>query len=171
MEVSPYAGEHEQVPESLLARAGEVIEQNADVRGGSNFDRTFFDGAGKPWICPLKAAYRMYPDAPSHKNQTLRYLFRLKLDDAFAMPPHRAGPDAYVTAHILADEPVAKPPATLIEWTRGPTLLPGQIKFGKHRGTKWGEIPLDYLEWLSREANDPDVKYTAGHYGAKLEIG
>jgi exodeoxyribonuclease X len=26
----------------------------------------------------------------------------MKLDHARAMPPHRAGPDAWVTAHILA---------------------------------------------------------------------
>jgi len=33
----------------------------------------------------------------------LRYWRNLVLDPALAMPPHRAGPDAYVTACLLAE--------------------------------------------------------------------
>ena len=36
-----------------------------------------------------------------HSNQVLRYWLGLRLDADLAMPPHRAGPDAYVTAHLL----------------------------------------------------------------------
>jgi exodeoxyribonuclease X len=129
------------------------------------FEQALFPGAGKPWICSLKVAYRMYPDAPNHKNQTLRYHFGLELDHALAMPPHRAGPDAYVTAHILADELVAEPPETLIEWTKNPALLLGAIKFGKHRGTKWADVPPDYLDWICRQEDmDADVRFTAQHH-------
>jgi exodeoxyribonuclease X len=133
------------------------------------FEQALFTGAGKPWICSLKVAYRMYPDAPNHKNQTLRYCFGLELDHTLAMPPHRAGPDAYVTAHILADELVAEPPETLIEWTKNPTLLPGAIKFGKHRGTKWADVPPDYLDWICRQEDmDADVRFTAQHHLQQL---
>lgn len=51
-------------------------------------------------ICTLKAAYRVWPDAPGHGNQVLRYWLGLDLSPELAMPPHRAGPDAYVTALI-----------------------------------------------------------------------
>jgi exodeoxyribonuclease X len=142
-----------------------TAEVEAWCAHNASFEQSLFHGAGKPWICSLKIAYRMYPDAPNHKNQTLRYYFGLELDHALAMPPHRAGPDAYVTALILADELMAKPPETLIEWTKSPALLPGAIKFGKHRGTKWGDIPLDYLEWICGQPGmDADVKYTANHH-------
>jgi exodeoxyribonuclease X len=129
------------------------------------FEQQLFTGAGKPWICSLKVAYRMYPDSPNHKNQTLRYYFGLELDHALAMPPHRAGPDAYVTAHILADELQAERPETLIEWTNSAALLPGAIKFGMHRGTKWADVPTDYLQWICNQADmDADRKFTARHH-------
>ena len=48
-------------------------------------------------------ALRVWPEAPRHSNQVLRYWRGMRLDHARAMPPHRAGPDAWVTAHILAD--------------------------------------------------------------------
>lgn len=54
-----------------------------------------------PWLCTLKIAKRLWPDAPRHTNQVLRYWLNLDLAPDLAMPPHRAGPDAYVTAHIL----------------------------------------------------------------------
>ncbi|QKE92976.1 hypothetical protein HN018_22470 (plasmid) [Lichenicola cladoniae] len=47
-----------------------------------------------PWICTYKVALRLWPDAPKHSNQVLRYWLGLPLDAGLAMPPHRAGPDA-----------------------------------------------------------------------------
>ncbi len=49
-----------------------------------------------PWICTYKVAMHVWPDAPRHSNQVLRYWRELALDSALAMPPHRAGPDAWV---------------------------------------------------------------------------
>ncbi len=43
-------------------------------------------------------AMHVWPDAPRHSNQVLRYWRNLVLDNALAMLPHRAGPDAWVTA-------------------------------------------------------------------------
>jgi hypothetical protein len=44
-------------------------------------------------------------------------------------------------------------------------LLPGAIKFGKHRGTKWTDIPPDYLKWICRQEDmDADVRFTARHH-------
>ena len=99
------------------------------------------------WLCTVRAARQAWVDAPGHSNQVLRYWRCLRLDPAFAMPPHRAAPDAWVTAHILIDLLRAHPIKTLIEWSdvsRGLERMP----FGKHRGKAWADVPADYLTWI-----------------------
>lgn len=138
----------------------------------AKFEREFFAGGTTPWVCTYKAALRVYPDAPDHKNQTLRYW--LKMDDnfrfffsGFARPSHRAGPDAYVTAHLLAVmlNDAGADLREMIRWTKKPGLLPGVINFGKHKGTPWSELPKDYLEWMIGAPDmDDDRKFTAKHY-------
>lgn len=100
-----------------------------------------------PWICTYKVALHVWPEAPRHSNQVLRYWRGLDLDPALAMPPHRAGPDAWVTAHILAELLKETSVDQMIDWTNEPKLLP-RMPFGKHRGLLWPDIPLDYLRWM-----------------------
>ena len=133
----------------------------------AKFEQAFFSDSGAPWICTYKVALRLWPDAPSHTNQVLRYWLGLELpcEDA-AMPPHRAGPDAYVTAHLLA-RMIAEDRASLddmVRWTSGPPLLP-RITFGKYRGAEWQDVPRDYLEWIVNKSDlDSDTKANARHH-------
>jgi exodeoxyribonuclease X len=114
-----------------------------------------------PWICTYKSALRAWPDAPMHSNQVLRYWRNLRLDPSLAMPPHRAAPDAYVTAHILVELLKEAGVDEMIAWTREPKMLP-TIPFGKHRGLKWPAAPADYLEWVARQSEmDADVAWNA----------
>ncbi len=114
-----------------------------------------------PWICTYKVALRLWPEAPKHANQVLRYWLGLQLDAALAMPPHRAGPDAWVTAHLLVRMLEQTTVEQMIEWTRQPKLLP-VLPFGKHRGMKWDDVPLDYLQWVLRQDDmDPDIVWCA----------
>lgn len=123
------------------------------------------DLSGKPPrpICTVKAAARLYPDAESHSNQAMRYRLGLDLPEELAMPPHRAGPDSFVTAHILARfiaDGVRV--AQMAQWTLEPRLIT-KLNFGKHRGTKLIDAPADYLSWLCGQADmDADVKHWAG---------
>jgi exodeoxyribonuclease X len=49
----------------------------------------------------------------------------------------------------------------MIAWTSEPKFLP-VIPFGKHRGTKWDEAPIDYLQWMARQTDmDPDAIWCA----------
>lgn len=134
------------------------------VSHNSEFERAFIpDGitGGLPWICTYKAALRVWPDAPGHSNQVLRYWRGLELEAALAMPPHRAGPDAWVTAHVLAELLKAANVEQMIAWTAEPKLLP-RILFGKHRGSKWTEVPTDYLQWMVRQVDmDRDAIWCA----------
>lgn len=128
------------------------------------FERRFVTEAATddlPWICTYKVALRVWPEAPRHSNQVLRYWRQLRLDPGLAMPPHRAGPDAWVTAHLLADLLKVATVEQMIAWTREPKLLPN-IPIGKHRGTPWADAPLDYLQWMVRQTDmDQDTVWNA----------
>jgi len=89
---------------SVLSPPGRPVAAFAAHR--ADFERRWCVDAltgGRPWVCTWKCALRLWPDAPSFSNQVLRYWRRpLGLDRALALRAHRAGPDAYVTAHICA---------------------------------------------------------------------
>jgi exodeoxyribonuclease X len=129
------------------------------------FEREFFSGGQKNWICTLKVGRRLWPESPSHSNQCLRYFLGIELEDQLAMPPHRAAPDAYVTAHILICAIDAGASlADMIEWSSAPSLLP-RVTFGKYRGQPWSELPGDYLNWIVTKSDmDVDTKFTAKHW-------
>ena len=95
----------------------------------------------------------------------LRYFLDLACDRDLAAPPHRAGPDAYVTAHLFAkilDEGVDLD--AMVRWSNGPSLLP-VIGFGKHKGSKWEDVPSDYLRWVVDKSDlDRDAKANAKHH-------
>jgi exodeoxyribonuclease X len=108
-------------------------------------------------IDTYKVALRVYPDFPRHTNQYLRYALELELGDE-AMPPHRALPDAYTTAHIFATM-LERGGCTLkemIQWSREETYLT-KIGFGKHFGVKYSEAPKDYLRWCLKQDMEPAV--------------
>lgn len=114
-----------------------------------------------PWICTYKVALRLWPDAPGHSNQILRYWRNVKLDPWLASPPHRAGPDSWVTAHLLADMLRHASVEQMIAWTKMPKHMP-RVPFGKHQGAEWSEIPSDYLDWMTRQTTmDEDAVWHA----------
>lgn len=129
----------------------------------AKFEQQFFP-TDKPWICTWKCAQRIWPEAPAHSNQALRYWLSLQVDDALAMPPHRSGPDSYITARVLQRMLDDVLPADAVAWTLQPVLLT-TVTFGKHRGVEWINVPLDYLQWIVNQAEmDLDVVHTARHY-------
>lgn len=138
-----------------------------DVLAAHNaaFERKFWPDAGLPWICTYKSALRLWTNAPRHTNQVLRYWLDLAVGDHRAMPPHRAGPDAYVTALILNVMLGEATVDALIQWSSEPALLV-RCGFGKHRGVPWSEVPRDYLDWIVRKSgmDDEDVLHTARHH-------
>lgn len=133
----------------------------------ADFERAFFGGGEIPFICTYKVALRVWPDAPSHSLQVLRYWLDLDLDQAAGLPAHRAGPDAYVGAALMArilSEPGAPDLDTMVRWSKGPALLP-RINFGKHKGEKWSDLPSDYLRWIVDKSDlDRDAKANARHW-------
>jgi len=122
--------------------------------------------SGVPLFCTHKAALRVWPEAPAHNNQVLRYWLEEKgetsPDPVLSQPAHRAAPDAYVTAHTLRAMLAAGTAiADMIAWTAEPAALP-RIPIGKQRGARWAEVEGGFLSWmLTKPDMDPDLKWLA----------
>jgi exodeoxyribonuclease X len=151
-------------PDTVL---GELTsEVDYFVAHNAKFEKEFFS-TSTPWICTLKAAYRLCPAAPNHQNQTIRYFLKTPVNKADAIHTHRAGPDAYVTAHTLGKFLTAVSPNTLAKWetefARFPYCPIGQ----KWRGKPWAEVETSFLSWMINKAPDMEQDLKAN---AKLEM-
>lgn len=118
-------------------------------------------------ICTLKAAYRIWPDAPAHNNWALYYW----LTDHWPIPqisptnmalPHRGRGDSAATATILAAMlNLGFSGQQLVGWTKTPRVLP-RCPIGKQKGQRWHEIDSGFLEWMLRQHDmDADYKWNA----------
>ena len=153
------------------------ISMGSGTQGGilcahnDRFERAFYDPDQRQWIDTYRCALRAWPDVPSHSNQSLRYLLDIDAESDFdpnmAMPPHRALPDAYVTAFILRRLLHLRPVDRLIEISSQPALLV-RCGFGKYRGKTFKEVAASdpgYLRWLVDKSDmGEDVKFTAKYY-------
>lgn len=155
------------VERAVGAGAGELY--CAIVAHEAKFEQAVLpETKGMRWICTRKCAATLWPDAPNHKNQTLRYWLKLKLADESLALPHRALGDAYVTAAILrrmltiSDMKPEDRVAELLDISSKPVLLQ-KFTFGKHAMQMIEEVPTNYLEWIvdKSQIEDEDVRYTA----------
>lgn len=146
----------------MIGSADYFAAHNAD------FEKSFIK-TDIPWICTWKVALRIWPDAPSHSLQFLRYHLALPVNGDLPMP-HRAGPDAYLCALLLErimSEPNAPDLVSMVRWSNGHALLPRCPLF-KHKGKKWADVPTDYLDWIVNKPNDVGADVKAN---AKLWLG
>jgi exodeoxyribonuclease X len=122
-----------------------------------------------PVICTLCAARHVWPEMESHSNQALRYSLDLAPQPGgwplTMLPPHRALPDALVTAALLIKMLETKTVDELIALTTAP-VLQGKVRFGTHRGKPWADMDAGFLSWVldPRRDFDADVKHTAAHW-------
>lgn len=114
-------------------------------------------------ICTWKCSRHLYPDAPGHSNQILRYY--LDIQPAFEVEgvPHRALPDVAVTMGILLKMLEQNTPEKLIELTATPVLLE-KASFGRFRGKLWRDFDVGMLRWVLGKDFDEDEKYTAQYW-------
>ena len=153
----------------LPAGAAVIVAHNAD------FEKKFIR-CTLPILCTYKAALRAWPDAPTHSNGGLRYWLEdqglVSPDHDLTQPAHRAGPDAYVTAHILvALMNAGHTCREMIAWTKEPRLLP-TCPIGKFRGKPWAEVEGGFLGWMLRQPDmDQDLKWNAEREIARRSQG
>ncbi len=155
-----------QPPFNAEALRADLSIVDAMAAHNSDFETKFFRPVGTV-ICTYKVALRLWPDAPSHGLQFLRYHLELPVNPAMAMPPHRAAPDAYVCALLMQRimEVARDKLDDMVRWSDGPALLP-RVPFGKHKGASWDDVPIDYLDWVVNKAADMDrdMKSNAKHH-------
>lgn len=141
----------------------------------AEFETKFFTSP-VPVICTYKAALRVWPDAPSHSNGALRYWLedagKIAPSHGLTQPAHRAGPDAYTTAHILlALFDAGATGREMIAWAKEPRLLP-KCPLGKFRGVPWPEVEAGFLGWMLRqESMEEDLKWNARREIARRDEG
>jgi exodeoxyribonuclease X len=116
------------------------------------------------WLDTYKAARQMRREGP-YSNQALKYAMGLgHLPHDRCMPPHAAGPDSFVTAHILGLQLMEVSGAQIEAWTRSPVkywTCPIGEKQG-WAGKPWSVIEHGFLTWMLSQANmEPDLKIAA----------
>jgi len=132
------------------------------------FDSKFLPEIEGDWICTWRCAMHLWPQAPSHSNQVLRYWLGVDSDDFFWLPSdagaHRALYDAAVTAAIVSRMLRERSVEELLLLSTLPVLLE-TVRFGKYEGWAWKDVPFGYLSWyLKTEDQDPDVAHTCRHW-------
>lgn len=98
---------------------------------------------------------RLYGDCPVNSLEQLRKHFNIPHEGA-----HRAMSDVIVNARVFRH--LAKRYKTteaLFEALSHPIFL-STMPLGKHKGRPLKEIPLQYLEWVSRKDFDQDLLYS-----------
>jgi exodeoxyribonuclease X len=149
--------------EKMFATSGSI---DAIAAHNAEFETKFFTSP-VPVICTYKAALRVWPDAPSHSNGALRYWLedagKIAPDHAKTQPAHRAGPDAYVTAHILlALFDAGATGREMVAWTKEPRQLPTCPIGAEWRGKKWAEVDGGFLRWMTNNTTmEADLKWNA----------
>jgi exodeoxyribonuclease X len=131
----------------------------------ATFEQKFFGNEETVWLDTYKIALRIYQDAPSHSLQVLRYWLDLDVDFERGMPPHRAGPDAYVCAVLLARmiEENRASIEDMARWSKGHALWV-RMQFGQHDGRKMSEVPSSYYQWMLKQKDmDPEKRANAKH--------
>lgn len=146
------------IPPILPEKEAILIAHNAA------FERSFLESyiPGAPWVCTYKAALRIWPEAPAHNVQTLRYFLNLPVERKYADHAHRAGPDAYVTAHLLRALLEKCSIDDMLRWTEEPALLPTCPIGNEWRGKPWPDVDEGFLKWIVKTIKDaPDTVWNA----------
>lgn len=133
------------------------------VAHNAEFDSKFLPYKKIPWICTYRCALFLYPDAPKHSLQALRYWLSLKPSLPAGLHPHRALYDAICLSELVMKMLDFKSADELYTISSQPMLLT-KVRFGKHRDTPYSEVPKDYLHWILKQDFDEDVKFTARYY-------
>lgn len=115
------------------------------------------------FICTFRGALRVFPEAPGHSNQVLRYFLNLGVDRSIADQAHRAFPDVLTTAYLLHALLEKASVEELLAWTLEPPLYP-TCPIGKRQGfagKKWAEVDIGFLRWVVDNVDDPDIIWNA----------
>lgn len=112
MPIPRYATAIHGIDDTMVAgkpRLRRLVPQLLDLCGGAvvvahnaSFDRRFLPFlAAHPSACSYRLAAKVVPEAPNHKNQTLRTFFGVSDPELNGRRTHRALADVIVTRHVF----------------------------------------------------------------------
>lgn len=145
---------------------GKVEGVSAVAAHNAAHEAKFWGEPALPVICTMKAAVRVWPEAPAFGNGPLRYWLEdqglTSPDHALTMPSHRAGPDAYVTACTLAALLARVTAKEMVGWQREPCAWPTCPIGDPWRGKPWPEVDGGFLRWIvGKQGMDADHVWNA----------
>jgi exodeoxyribonuclease X len=118
-------------------------------------------------ICTYRCAKHIWPEAPRHGLQVLRYW--LNLDVSPAGVPHRATYDTEVLAALVQRMLTTHTEYDLVRLTTTPVLLL-TFPFGDYRGRPMPEVPMSYIQYMmERNDLDEDVRHTLTYWSQKAD--
>lgn len=110
-------------------------------------------------LCTLRWARRMYPDADNHQLSTLMFALNLPRPQN----AHRVMSDVYSALYLAKHlaERMGTDLLGLARMSQEPFEVV-YVPFGKHKGTKFRDVPRSYLRWMRESMTDldMDVKHT-----------
>jgi exodeoxyribonuclease X len=142
----------------------DVTADKICVAHNAKFDRSFLPCLeDRRWLCTKRLAMHLFPDAPGHSNQVLRYWLGGAKLDLKGQVPHRAMADVIVTKFVfgkliekyLTDGHEDSDDA-LIAFAASPIKCKS-LWFGKHKGTAPEACPRDYIAWCLNNMQDLDA--------------
>lgn len=110
-------------------------------------------------LCTLKCARILYPEAPDHKLQTLRFFLELEADHSKA---HTAGEDVSLLMQ-LAKRMCHDHDLTLegLMAVQNKKRKIERMPFGKHKGDLLKDIPKSYVSWMLKNTTNLDADLRA----------
>lgn len=111
------------------------------------------------WICTYKVALHLFPDAASHKNESLCYMLNVGKCGREARSDgqaHSALFDAMQTAALLEHFLTLASVDQMMRWTQDVKNIT-KLGFGKHKGKTWAQIDSGYLIWMKKNLEDADL--------------
>ena len=109
-------------------------------------------------LCTLRWARRLYPESDNHQLQTLVYALGLPR----ATEAHRVMSDVWTAIHLCKHicERTGMTLPQLAEASAAPMEV-HTMSFGKHKGEKIQDIPMQYLRWmLDKLSLDGDMQFS-----------
>lgn len=162
-------------PDVVMVAHNSEYEQT--ILNGSIFDQC-------RWVCTFKCALVIWPDAPSHSNEALRYWLGMGTGRRSEQASHSALHDAKVTAGIFNHlyghfaKRLAEAGAIPAEYE---ALLDSEVQntivnemvrvslemprlptcpIGKERGKKWPDVDYGFMQWCLKQSDmREDVKH------------
>ena len=141
---------------------------NVIVAHNAKFDMQMLQKEGiftQRVICTIKLARYLDKNGviPKYNLQYLRYYLGLEIEarahDALGDILVLEGLFGRLNAKFQENDKLMDPVQEMINISSNPVLI-ARMPFGKHIGMFFGEVPRDYLEWLSGTDLDEDMAFT-----------